>query len=38
MSPLFVFMCGMAAGVLLSLMVCWALCAWIDEPMLWGRK
>lgn len=38
MSPLFIFMCGVAAGVVLSLVCCWALSMLIDEPVIWGRR
>ena len=38
MSPLFIFMCGMVFGVLLSLACCWALSALIDEPAILGRR
>ena len=38
MSPLFIFMCGVTAGVILSLVCCWALAALVDEPMIWGRR
>lgn len=38
MSPAFIFLCGLASGVLLSLLACWVLCAWIDEPMILGGR